>query len=370
MDRFLAFGGPSYTVPALCTELGALGDEVTLHVLEPEALPAGVRTAAYPAVRRLGWPGVSPRMRAGLARAVAGGAHVLHSHGLWTLPTVYPARAGRGSACRLVASPRGTLDTGAFRHHAGRKLAAWLLWQRAALRAAHCIHATAPMEYEAVRKNGLRNPVAVIPNGQHIPPALPDDEPHPRPRRLLFLARIHPKKGVDRLLRAWRAVQDRFPDWELHLVGPDDGGHVPALRALAEELGVRRATFHGEVPAAEKEAHYRGAELYVLPTHGENWGVTVAEALAYGVPAVVSRTAPWQGLETYGCGWWIEDSVESLELALAAALSLPAGELRARGARGRAWMEREFAWPRVGAMMRETYLWLARGTARPEWVHD
>jgi glycosyltransferase involved in cell wall biosynthesis len=372
MDHFFGFGGPSYTVPSLCAEQVARGDEVVLHLLKPRSggAPPGIPTATYPSVRGLGWPGVSPPMRAALSRVVARGAEVLHSHGLWSFPTIYPSRAVRGSACRLVASPRGSLDPGALRHHGGRKRIAWALWQREALAAAHCLHATAPMEYDAFRAAGLTNPVAVVPNGQHIPPASPASAPPSGPRRLLFLARVHPKKGVDLLLHAWRAVQDRHPGWELHVVGPDDGGHLPALRALAERLGVRRATFHGEVPPPEKEAHYRAASLYVLPTHGENWGVSVAEALAYGVPAVVSRAAPWEGLVTYGCGWWIPNTAESLSASLHEAMSLPAAALRERGARGRAWVEREFGWGPVGERMRETYLWLARGAPRPEWVHD
>jgi glycosyltransferase involved in cell wall biosynthesis len=266
-------------------------------------------------------------------------------------------------------SPRGTLDRWALRHRAWRKAVMWRLGQKANLLTASCLHATAEQEHVFFRELGLRAPVAVIPNGVDIPPPRPlPNSGDPRLKRLLFLARIHPKKGVDILLSSWRNVQERFTDWELQIVGPDDGGHVPSLQRLAASLGTQRVTFVGFVPEEQKTACLHAADLYILPTHTDNWGVTIGEALAHGLPAIVSTGAPWSGLETHRCGWWIDNSVEAVTECLSSAMAQSPDDLRSRGARARAWMSEEFSWSKVGRMMHETYRWLLDEGTPPPWV--
>ena len=360
-------GGPSYTVPALCQALGDRGERVCLHVLAPAPPRHGASydLKAYPKDRLLGRIGGSRSMKAGL-RSAASEGHILNSHGLWMLPNVYPLSAVRGTGCKLVVSPRGTLDPWAMRHHRLRKKPLWLGGQRANLDRAACIHATAEQEYRFIRDLGFRAPVMLLPNGLHLPT---DEEcariPTSR-RRLLYLARIHKKKGVDVLLRAWKNVEDHFPDWELRLVGPDDGFLQP-MRKLAAELGTKRAELTGYVPAEKKSGEFRSAELYILPTHGENWGMSVAEALGYGLPAIVGRGAPWSELESRDAGWWIPNSVESVTACLEIALALSPAELHAKGRRGRAWAA-EFQWDNIAARTVEAYRWLVEGGTPPECI--
>lgn len=363
------YGGPIYTVPTLCEHLARLDNEVFLHALGPA--PRESRSSfllrVYPRSPVLHGLGLSQPMKAAL-RTAAEGSDFLHSHSLWTMPTIYPAQCIRGTRCRLLLSPRGTLDPWAFHHHSFRKRIVWLAGQKANFLASSCIHATADQEYGFIRELGLKPPVAIIPNGVDIPPLYQSMEETLRFRQLLFLARVHAKKGVDILLRSWRNVQDRFGDWELRIVGPDDRGYLPQMRKLAASLGARRVTFTGWIPEKEKTACLRRAELYVLPTHGENWGVSIADALAHGLPAIVGKGAPWSGLETHQCGWWIDNTVESVTECLKIAMALPAEELKLRGSRGRAWMAREFPWTRAAEMMNGTYRWLLDGGATPAWV--
>jgi glycosyltransferase involved in cell wall biosynthesis len=245
----------------------------------------------------------------------------------------------------------------------------WLAGQARALRAASCFHATAEHEADYVLGLGLRAPVAVVPNGVTIPDLT---KVRRRPlvgRTLLYLARVHEKKGVDILLRAWRNVQDQFGDWNLLIVGPDDGGYLPKMKNLSAEISTRRVSFVGKVPESEKSVYFRSAELYVLPTHAENWGVSIAEALAHGMPAIVGRGAPWSGLESHGCGWWIEPRVDALTETLRTALAMSSQDLTSRGELGRRWVEESFSWGRVAGMMREVYLWLLDRGPRPQCVH-
>jgi glycosyltransferase involved in cell wall biosynthesis len=299
-------------------------------------------------------------------RNEARSADIMHSHGMWMMTNVYPGWAIRGGGCRLVISPRGTLSATALRRSRWKKQLMWLLCQRAVVRGAACFHATAASEREQIRALGLRAPIAVIPNGVDIP-ALPIKSASGR-RRLLYLGRIHPIKGLDTLIRAWAQLHVAFEDWELHLVGPDEHGFAAELTQLVRRLGVERVSFRGPLYGDAKLEEFRKADLYVLPSHTENFAMSVAEALAAGVPCVVSKGAPWAGLEDHGCGYWYEDSEPTLTECLRTALTLSDARLQEMGARGRQWMTQDFSWQRVGAQMAAAYEWLIGGGAPPAFV--
>jgi glycosyltransferase involved in cell wall biosynthesis len=361
--------GPSYSVPSLCRALVASGVEVHMHVLA-RGVPALWQDlsihqhAEYPGIfRRIG---VSPAMRKALRLAAQESPSIVHNHSLWMMPNVYPGFAVTGTRSRLVTSPRGVLDPWALRRSRWRKRIMMTLVQRRTLERTDCFHATSDAEYRDVRDAGWRAPVAIIPNGVDIP-VLP-----PRiassSRKLIFLGRLHPKKGVDILLQSWSVVAGRFPQWELLIVGPDEAGYGREMERLAATLGAPRVVFRGSVYGETKWRELAASSLFVLPTHAENFGLAVAEALACGVPAIVTRGAPWQGLKREGCGWWIDHGAPQLIECLESALARSEVELSAMGLRGRDWMRREFAWPRIGDMMALTYRWILEGGVAPEWI--
>lgn len=350
--------GPSYSVPRLCESLIAAGVQSKLAVLD---WVPGIDAPAYVERFPLGFGprrlGRSPAMARWLGEQVRSGkVDIIHSHGLWMAPNVYPARAKLAGKARLVVSPRGTMSEWAMRHHRWRKRLMWYLGQGQTLKRADAFHATAESEHEDVRRLGFTQPVCVVPNGIDVPPVAA--KPANGRRRLLYLGRIHRKKGVDLLLRAWRAVQDRASDWEVVVAGPDDGGELPRMQRLALKLGVARVSFPGPVYGAEKLALYRSAHLYVLPARSENFAMTVAEALAAGTPAIVTRGAPWPKLAQQESGWWIEVGVEPLVACLEEALDLPEKRLGDMGRRGREWVARDFSWDAIGRQMAEFYGWL------------
>ena len=359
------FGGPSVSVPALCRELAALGHAVTLHSYAPApaAAPEGYAHHSYPRSRVAPTFGLSLSLPNGL-RAAAQSGEIMHFHGMWSLPNLAPAWAVRGTACKLVASPRGMLDDWSLRQHALRKRLMWNALQGRAVRSAQLIHATAATEIAAVRALGVAVPCALVPNGVVIPEPAALARFDKTPRTLLFLGRLDPKKAVDRLLEAWVQVQAAHPDWQLRIVGPESE-HGAELRALAERLGAERVSFVGPAYDAEKSREFRAAQLFILPTHSENFGLSVAEALAHGLPAIVSRGAPWRGIVERDCGYWIDNSVPALVACLRQALNCSARELQARGARGRAWMEHEFSWHGRARSLAEAYAWLRGEGPRP-----
>lgn len=367
--------GPSYSVVRLCESLIAQGQDVTLAALEwaPMASPPTFLKTFTLGLgpRRLGR---SPAMKRWLDEQVQSKrVDLLHNHGMWQMNAAYPGWSARKGNIDLVVSPRGTLSEWAIKHGSVMKKIFWPLLQRPALAATTCFHATAESEYEDIRRMGFRQPVAIIPNGIDIPdlqPKAPGDS-----RILLFLGRIHPVKGLDMLLPAWRVVQDRFPEWRLVIAGNDDGyygksGYLDELHILVQKLGLKRIEFIGEQRGVNKLKAYQDADLFVLPSYSENFGVTVAEALAAGTPAIVTKGAPWGGLIKQDAGWWVDIGIDSLAACLENALSRSSDELGVMGMRGRCWMESEFSWPRIGEQMSDTYRWLLdKSLPVPAWVH-
>jgi glycosyltransferase involved in cell wall biosynthesis len=358
--------GPSYSVPRLCQALAAEGHDVRLSCLAAGRTVPGVALDVHPQ-----WPiaqrfAISPAHARALARA-AREVDIVHNHSLWSMVNVAAGWVVPGKRTKLVVSPRGTLSAWALGHSRWRKRMLWPL-QRRLLTRADLLHATSEEEYADIRRQGFKAPVVIIPNGIDLPELSPRPSAGGGRRTLLFLSRIHPVKGIDLLLEAWALLEQEFPDWQLVIAGKGEPAHVAEVTAIAARLGVQRVRFPGPLYGDDKAAAYSAADLFVLPTHSENFGMVVAEALAHGCPAIVSKGAPWAGLERESCGWWIDHDVPSLQAALGRAMALSAEERRAMGMRGRGWMERDFGWASVAGRMLGAYGWLMQGGACPGWV--
>ncbi|GAB4198827.1 MAG: glycosyltransferase [Sandaracinaceae bacterium] len=356
--------GTTVAVTRLCEELAARGLDVELHTLAPPPVGMGsnVRVVSYarwPVPARLG---ISPPMRACLEDA-ARRADLVHGHGLWTMPNLYAGAAARAAGRPHVCSVHGMLMPWASSRSRWKKRLVGLAGQWATLRTAACLHATAEAERARLRGIGLRQPISVVPHGVDVPATFAP--PRGVRRTLLFLGRLHPSKGVDVLLRAWREVERELPSWDLVICGPDDGLGAALRRG---GTSARRVTVLGPRYGADKEALLEACELLVLPTHGENFGFVVAEALAHARPAIVTRAAPWEGLERHRCGFWIECGKDALVRCLRDVLGRPRATLAEMGLRGRSWVAEAFRWEDAGARMAETYAWLLGRAPRPPWV--
>lgn len=356
--------GPSYSVVSLSQALSASGCDskvmaIGRRISEPGLEIFGNDWALVPGVRRLMCS--APLLRA-LDIAARRGA-VLHGHGLWLMPNIQPARIAARHRVPLLVSPRGMLGPEALAFSSVRKKVMWALAQRRALELVDCFHATSLNEFEDIRRMSIGAPVAVIPNGIHIP----DSEPNPT-YTILHLGRLHPKKGIDRLVEAWSRLAIDFPAWRLRIVGPSEIGYRQALEAQVARLKAPRVSFEASLFGPDKWRAYRTAGLFVLPTLNENFGMVVAEALAAGTPVISTKGAPWPGLVEQRCGWWVDHGVDALEAALRHALTYSPGDRLAMGLRGRDWMRREFGWEGIAARMAATYQWCLGKGARPEFV--
>lgn len=357
--------GPSYSVPGLCRGLKAVGVDVCLHARMPKgAKKFPFDYFAYPYLRSKFLPGNNPPMLEGLKEACKT-ADILHSNGLWNMPSVYPGWAVKGTNCKLVVAPRGSLAAWALHKEFWKKKLFGLFFQYQVLRRANMFHATSEKEYEEVRAEGYRQPVAIVPIGMDLPEYTQGKNKDKK--SVVFFGRLHKVKAVDNLILAWELCAERFADWELVIAGPDRGVKGD-LQALVLDRKIPRVSFAGELKGQAKFDFLAKSDICVLPSHTENFGITVAEALACGTPVIASHGTPWHGLERENAGRWVSIGVEPLAEALREMMSLTDDERQKMGLRGREWMRRDFSWEGIGAKMKDAYEWLLKRNDRPEWV--
>lgn len=170
------------------------------------------------------------------------------------------------------------------------------------------------------------------------------------------------------LLEAWAKVKPE--GWILELVGPSEGGHREALEYKVGALGLDgEVKFSGPVDDAAKWRKYTAADLFVLPSHSENFGIVMAEALAAGVPVLTTTSTPWQELEEYDCGWWVKPEKDAIAEALRRATEMESDERTAVGERGRKLVHERYTWQAVGRRMKRVYEWLVhKNMPQPEFI--
>lgn len=357
------YGGPSRSVRFLAAAQAEIGDEVDIFTTAPVAAPDEVsgnlriRTAAR------GQP-ASICPSAGLASQLRESpAAVLHNHGLWLRPLHYAHGKARRDGIPLVIAPRGMMGAWAWQHRRWRKALAGRFIHPGALEGAAGWHATSASEAEEIRGLGFTQPVCIAPNGVSAPPAAElaaartrweEILPAVRDRRVaVFYSRFHPKKRVLELIDLWRTVAPR--GWLLLLVGMPEHYQVAELRAYAAKAGAADVHIHD---GAQLPAPYAVASLFVLPSHTENFGLAIAEALAHGVPTLVTDTTPWQQLAVHDAGWCVPWRTFESQLRLATAE--PPEALARRGEAGRAWVLREFSWAQSAHILADFYATLQR----------
>lgn len=371
-------GGPSRTVTSLAGHLSEVGgpvDLIALGAADEQSVRPPCGDVRLSIIER---PGGVDRFRVSRLRRElstildTSASTVVHDHGIW-LPFNHAVAevCRRVPAVMRVVSPRGMLEPWALGNGAWKKRIAWFSYQARDLVSARAFHATSEAEAAAIRSLGFVQPIAVIPNAVTTPRALPvRRQVFGGRRQVLFLSRIHPVKGLLNLVTAWGLL--RPDDWCLSIVGGGEPGHRQEVEELIRELGLQSSiSVAPQVDDESKWSLYADADLFVLPSHSENFGVVVAEAMLMGVPVITTTATPWSVIAEENCGWYVDTGVAALRLALEEAFRTPSGELMAMGLRGKRVVEMKYDWARIAAQMLEFYRWLEQGGSRPDWVrHD
>ena len=361
----LDHGGTSRSVPALCESQAALGADVHLvtgvpaDISVPCRIPSGrVQTHLVPESRFTGRLAVGTEFGRILRQLIGPGDQpvVLHDHGVW-LPSnrAVAGFATRHGAIRIV-SPRGMLSAWAMNHGRLKKALAWRLFQHRDLQTATAFHATGEPEAQEIRALGLTQPTRVLPNGI-MPPASPPAAKRDRSaiRKMLFLSRIHPKKGLLQLISAWKLSRPGS-QWRLVIAGPDEGGHQRQVEAAVRRLGLAgQVQFPGEIADEDKWDFYATGDAFVLPSFSENFGIVVAEAMMAGLPVITTTATPWNILAESNFGWWVHPDQDAIAQAIQDVVTIPDSQRLQMGQRAATWAREKYAWDSLGQQYLDFY---------------
>jgi glycosyltransferase involved in cell wall biosynthesis len=379
------YGGPAVAVPALCEALTGLDVSVKLCAAEDEAfagrsvdVPASVPVVRY----GLGGNWAARRFLRGELPSVLGhmalSSMVIHSHGVWRPESYFAARTAARLKQPHIVSSRGMLEPWALRQRYLKKKIGLMLYQRRVLENASVLHATSPEEALSQRRLGLRNPIAVIPNGVKLEVRSKDEcretvdtlWPELRGKRLLvFHSRLHRKKGLNELLSVWPQIAPRFPDWVLVVSGNDEENFIGRYSLQPHISPETKTIYLGHVPNDIGQQLLGRASLMALPSYTENFGNVIAESLAHGTPVLTTTNTPWESINQYDAGLCIPgNSEDDIRAALMNLCSRPEQELLRMGSNGRLWVERSYSWRSAARQLRDVYQWVLGRGPRPACV--
>jgi glycosyltransferase involved in cell wall biosynthesis len=294
---------------------------------------------------------------------------ILHSHGIWLASNFWTSKASSHFNLPHIIHTRGMLSPWSISNKMMKKKIALFLYQKKNLVDAKILIATSKLEYNEIRNFGLSNPVAIIPNGIYFPKKDQinlDLEKKQKVKKLLFLSRIQKKKGLENLLNAWAKIKPIH--WRLQIAGPNEDGHLDEIKFVAKKLKIEnQIDYLGHVEDHLKKYVYQQADLFVLPSYSENFGVVVAEAMSFEVPVITTTGTPWNEINLLKCGWHIDIGVEPLALALDQALKMSDKDRKNMGKKAKEYVKK-YDWNKIAQDMKLTYLWALNKTDKPAFI--
>jgi len=300
---------------------------------------------------------------------------ILSTHGLWKYCSVASQRWHQRTGRPYIVHPEGMLESWALRNAKWKKRFAALLYENRHLRGAACLRALCEAEAQSIRAYGMRNPICVIPNGVDLPDssetpklqahAFADDR-----KILLYLGRLHPKKNLANLIRAWKQTPDSHRgDWVLAIAGWDQAGYERELKKLTRDYGFTDSVqFLGPLFGQDKDAAYGVCHAFILPSLSEGLPITVLEAWASAKPVLMTRECNLPEGFAAEAALQIGTAPEEIAAGLKQLIEMSDDDRRAVGDRGRTLVATKFSWPRIGEQMRLVYEWILGGGTTPESV--
>lgn len=345
-------GGTAVYMQLLAKELGKL---VELHVVSHTSNnPVKMENCEVHNVASMRHPLEMNRQWAFLLHEIQ--PDVVHVNCCWIPACAFIQKWAQDLGYKVVLTPHGMLEPWIMkRHYWTRKLPALWFYQRMAVMKADILHATAQSEKENLLKLGYNDQITVIANGIDVE-SIGMKRSWKRNKEILFLSRVHVKKGINFLIEAVARLKEQMQGYIVRIAGEGDADYIEELKQLTVCLGISELiSFEGGVYGNRKWELFRQADLFVLPTHSENFGIVVAEALASGTPVVTTKGTPWSELESEHCGWWTEVGTEATLQALHCFLLLTEDELEMMGCNGRKLVEEKYSARKVAEKFVEMY---------------
>lgn len=364
-------GGPARSVQGLTAALSQLpGLTICLLAVAPGYYPWVPGISMCRLVEKKNWLGIYQTIQQTMKEFKP---DLVHVHGIWSVTSCMTAFVAQRHGIPYIVAPRGMLEPWALNAKKWKKKIAMAGYQRKILKNARALHATAESERQQFQCLGFNQCCFVSPNGVLFPNVLPERRPHEEGvRRVLFLSRIHPKKGIVELLDAWSVILRDLKSkkflptnkWILEIAGTDSDGYLSVVKKQAARLGFNlnaedqencEIIFSGPQDEARKWEAYCRCDIFVLPSYSENFGIVVAEALYAGCPVVTTKATPWGELERIGCGKHIDLGVDSLVRALWEMFALSDADREEMGCKGRKFVEEYYAWPKIAVHLADVY---------------
>lgn len=293
---------------------------------------------------------------------------IIHIHSLWLYLSIISIQAQKIEGVKKIISVHGALDKWALNNGFLKKLLILKLYEQKNLNTTDCIHALCEQEYDDIRKITLNSPIAVIPNGVNLPLFFRDkNNSLKETKTLLFLGRIHPKKGLINLFHAWSKV--KLNNWKLLIVGPEENNHLHELIILSKKLKIdNNIEFIGPKFGKEKEEILRNADALVLPSYSEGLPMAILEAWANKIPVLMTPECNFlDGFTSYSA-LKVNTTVDSIAEGLRSLNSLSNEELKIIGENGYKLVQEKYTWDVVSAQWIELYDWVSGKITKPSFV--
>lgn len=292
---------------------------------------------------------------------------IIDVQGLWSSSTIFNLIYNLFYSTPYIVTPRGMLEKWAMKRSFLKKRIFYYVFEKFHLKNATCLRATSLLEVKTFKNLGYLNPIVIVPNSIKIPNLKKNKLKKNKDKfRLLFLSRIHPKKGISDLLYAWKKIQKSKPNWELVICGYDENQYKKKMINLAASLKLERVIWKNFVLGEEKDKLFRSSDLFVLLSYSENFGLVVAEALSYQIPVITTINTPWIKLNQYKCGWCIDLEINKIVKTLNTAMSISKKQKMEMGKRGRKWVLKEFSESSIGIKMDKVYKWIKNKGPKPK----
>ncbi len=361
-------GGPSRSVPILVKGLAELGMDVTLMTIYSENMNVHALEGTTAKLKLLE-PSFS---RSEIAQYLKDEKfHLIQIQSMWDLPYHKVMVEARRLGIPYIVTPRGMLEPWSLSQKKWKKKLAWWLYQRNDVQKSVCVFTTAKMEAEHVSNLGITTYKAVIPNGietDAYPCKISTDVVK---KQVLFLSRIHVKKGIELLFEAWKRIHHDFADWQLLIVGNGEAEYIHSLENRVESFGLKDCI--KILPPVFGEAKikvYQESAIFCLPSYSENFGMTIAESMSCGTPVITTTNCPWEILDESKIGWCVDLSVDNIERALREAMTMTPTDLYEMGQQASKLINENYDYRVVTRNTLRLYKWLLNSGEKPEFVYE
>lgn len=343
------------TVELLSFELGEkgklIGDDVPIHFARHPWEPVF---------------GFAPSYKSAIN--TCGNFDIYQAQGIWQYNTYALVDVARKKNKPYVITPRGMLYPQAINNAKPwfKRMSLKIRLLRD-LNHAACVHVTCADEMRYCRELGVTSPIAVVPNPVKI-----NDYPSPKQDvfRLGYLGRISKRKNIESLLYAWKALEEKTADAEFIVIGGGDDAYLHFLKDECKRLHLENVKFTGFISGKDKDEALSTLSVLAMPSEFENFGNVILEGLVRKIPCIATKGAPWQDLETYNCGWWVDYSQETITNAVSEALNLPKDALETMGERGFQLVKDKYSVEAVAAKMNTLYKWILGDSPKPDFVYE